>query len=379
MKVVVATDSFKGCLSSLDAGLAIKRGILKVSSDAKVDVFPISDGGEGLSQALEKHFETEKKEIIVTGPDFIKVRAMYGLNLEKGLAVIEMASAAGLPLVKGEKDPKSATTYGVGELINDAIDQGARKFIIGIGGSATNDGGMGMLSALGFGFLDQDGNKVPPTPLGLKDLVSIDLSHVRKELNECSFTVACDVDIPLCGANGCSRIFGPQKGANPKDIEDMDSWLLKYAEMTKEIYPEADKDVPGSGAAGGMGFALRSYLGALLKPGIDIAITETGLEEKIAQADFVVTGEGRIDGQTVMGKVVSGVAKVAKRYGKPVAAVCGSVSQDAILQDVDIILPITPGPMTLEEAMKPDVALGNLERTAKQAFELINIGRKAVP
>jgi len=361
VKIVIAVDSFKGCLSSTDVGMAIREGILKAAPETEVEVYPISDGGEGLSEALEKYFDTEKEELEVTGPEFKKVKAVYGLNREKKTAVIEMASAAGLPLVKEKKNVKQATTYGVGELITDAALKGAREFIIGIGGSATNDGGIGMLSALGFGFKDKDGNDVTPNANGLKDLAAIELSGMRAVLKECRFLVACDVDIPLCGENGCSRIFAPQKGATPIDIEEMDIWLDRYAKLTKEVLPDSDKDIPGSGAAGGMGFALRSYLNADLKPGIDIVISCTGLEEAIREADLVITGEGRIDDQTSKGKVVSGIVRTAQKYKKPVLAFCGSVVENTEIEGLEKIIPVTPESMPLSEAMKPETARNNIE------------------
>ncbi len=366
LKIVVATDSFKGCLSSAKAGEAIKNGILKERSGAEVKVFPISDGGEGILEALKDHFDTEMIEVEVSGPQFERVKARYGLNSEKKLAIIEMAAAAGLTLVKGKKDPKTSTTYGVGELILDALKNGAEEFIIGIGGSATNDGGIGMLSALGFGFYDMNGRRVSPNANGLKDLASIDPAGTEPGLKGCRFTVACDVDIPLCGDRGCSRIFAPQKGATPDDIEEMDKWLSGYAELTRRIFPGSDMDFPGSGAAGGMGFALRSYLGAELRPGIDIVISCLGLENEIKEADLVITGEGRIDSQTSKGKVVSGIARVAGKYGRPVIAFCGSAADGTCIEGVDRIFPITPKDMPLEEAMRPEIAEANLELAASE-------------
>ena len=368
MKIVVATDSFKGCLTSLEAGNAIKKGIIKSCPKAEVKVFPISDGGEGLYESLKQYYNTETVEVEVTGPEFVKVNASYGLNRGKNLAVMEMASSAGLPLVKSEKNVKTATTYGVGEMINDALNKGAREFIIGIGGSATNDGGIGMLSALGFRFMDVNGKTVSPNAFGLKDIVSIDISESDRRLKNCSFTVACDVDIPLCGDNGCSILFGPQKGASKKDIFEMDEWLKNFAKLTKLVFPDSDKDIPGSGAAGGMGFALKSYLSASLKPGIDIVISCMGLETEIMNADYVCTGEGRIDDQTSKGKVISGVLRVAKKFKKPVVAFCGSLKDNVNIEGLERICQITKKDMTLEEAMKPDTASRNLATMASSIF-----------
>ena len=368
MKILIATDSFKGCLSSKDAGEAIGRGILKANPDAEVKVVPISDGGEGLTQSL-KQLCSEWVEKEVTGPEFKKVTATYGINKENKLAVIEMAAAAGLPLIMGEKEPKKATTYGVGELILDAINKGVRSFIIGIGGSATNDGGVGMLAALGYRFYDKTGAEISPTPLGIKELTTIDITGAHPALKECEFTVACDVDIPLCGENGCSYIFAPQKGATPQDIADMDQWLQNYAELTKKVMPDTDPDYPGSGAAGGMGFALKSYLGATLKPGIDIVISALGLEKEISDADIIITGEGKIDSQTARGKVVSGISHIAKKYGKRVMAFCGATDVTPDAAGVDEIYAVTPEDMPLEVAMQPDIAAKNIEEAAERLFK----------
>lgn len=373
MKIVVATDSFKGCLSSAKAGEAIKNGILKERPDAEVKVFPISDGGEGILEALKDHFEAKTVETEVTGPQFEKVRAAYGFCPQRKLAIIEMAAAAGLTLVRGKKDPGTATTYGVGELILDALNKGAEEFITGIGGSATNDGGIGMLSALGFGFYDIYGNSVSPNANGLKDLALIDPAGAEPGLKGCRFTVACDVDIPLCGEQGCSRIFAPQKGATPDDIEEMDKWLAGYAKLTRRIFPGSDKDFPGSGAAGGMGFALRSYLGAELRPGIDIVISCLGLENEIKDADLVITGEGRIDSQTSKGKVISGIVRTAKKYDKPVIAFCGSVADNVCIEGINRICLITPEDMPLEEAMREETAVRNLESEARELVAQIAI------
>ena len=368
MRILIATDSFKGCLSSKDAGEAIGRGILKADPGTEVKVVPISDGGEGLTQSL-KQLCSAWVEKEVTGPEFKKVTATYGINKDNKLAVIEMAAVAGLTLVKGKKDPKRATTYGVGELIKDAIEKGVRSFIIGIGGSATNDGGVGMLAALGYRFLDKNGAEILPTPLGIKELADIDITGAHPDLKQCEFTVACDVDIPLCGENGCSKIFAPQKGAGPKDIADMDLWLLHYAELTQKVMKDANPNYPGSGAAGGMGYALKSYLDATLKPGIDIVISALGLEKEISDADIIITGEGKIDSQTARGKVVSGISHIAKKYGKRVMAFCGATDVTPDAAGVDEIYAVTPEDMPLEVAMQPDIAAKNIEEAAERLFK----------
>ena len=286
-----------------------------------------------------------------------------------------MSSAAGLTLLDAsERNPLNTTTYGVGEIIKDAISKGCREFIIGIGGSATNDGGIGMLQALGFDMFDYNGNQVDFGAKGLSQLCSISDDNVIAELKECRFYIACDVNNPLCGENGCSAVYGLQKGATPDMIKDMDSWLNKYAELTHEKYPHANPDAHGAGAAGGIGFAFLSYMNASLVPGIELILDKTNLEEHIKDADFVITGEGQIDAQTTMGKAPVGVATLAKKYGIPVIAFAGSVAKDAVKcheYGIDAIFPIVRGVCTLDEAMDYDIARANLADTVEQVFRLI--------
>jgi glycerate kinase len=270
------------------------------------------------------------------------------------------------------------TTYGVGEIIKDAIGKGSRSFIIGIGGSSTNDGGAGMLQALGFDLKDEEGKNISYGAEGLSRLAEISDKNVLKEIKECSFKVACDVNNPLCGEKGCSRVFAPQKGADSKMIEKMDTYLKKYAEIAKESFEEADPDYPGAGAAGGLGFAFKSFLGAELTPGIDLVIKETNLEEEISEADLVITGEGKLDAQTSMGKAPVGVAKIAKKYGKRVIAFAGAVTEDARKcneKGIDAFFPIVRGITTIEEALEKETARRNLEETAEQVARLIIASR----
>lgn len=374
MKVVIAIDSFKGSLSSLEAGNAVKDAVLKLDRDAEVVVRPLADGGEGTVDAMAAGLGGEMIEAEVMGPLGETVSAKYCIVGGK-TAVIEMASAAGLPLVPADKrDPMFTTTYGVGELILDAIHRGCRSFIVGIGGSATNDGGTGMLSALGFEFLDKNGEKIPLGAVGLESLAKISAENALPELKECSFRVACDVNNPLCGDRGCSAVYGPQKGATPESVLIMDGWLAKYAETTKIAFPNADPDYPGAGAAGGLGFAFKSFLNASLESGIGIILDETKLEDHIADADIVVTGEGRIDFQTAMGKAPIGVAKLAKNHGKKVIAFAGCVTEDAEEcnnHGIDAFFPIIRGITTLDEALNKENAVKNLCATAYQVFRII--------
>lgn len=374
-KVVVAIDSFKGSLSTFQSGDAIKNGINSVYPDAEVVISPIADGGEGTVEAIVSATSGEMVTVEVTNPLGKRITAGYGMAPKTKTAIIEMSAAAGITLIdESERNPLNTTTYGVGEMIKDAILKGCRKFVVGIGGSATNDGGIGMLQALGFEFLDKDGNQVSLGAKGLKDIVCIKVDNALKELKECEFCVACDVKNPLCGENGCSAIYGPQKGATSEMIKDMDGWLLEYAKLTKDVLPDSNAKTEGTGAAGGMGFALMSYLGGKLESGIDIVIKETELEKHVCDADIVITGEGRLDGQSYMGKAPVGVAKLAKKYKKTVIAFSGAVTDDAVKCNeygIDAFFPIVRKPCTLAEAMDCDNAYKNLKDTVIQVFRLI--------
>lgn len=375
-KVVIAIDSFKGSLSTFEAGRAVAEAVKKVYKDAQTVISPIADGGEGTVEAVVSAVNGDIVKTTVCNPLGKKIEASYGYVPKTKTAIIEMSAAAGITLIEeSERNPMNTTTYGVGEMILDAISKGCRRFIIGIGGSATNDGGIGMLQALGFEFLDKDGNQVALGAKGLSDIAVIRTENAVRELKECSFCVACDVKNVLCGDDGCSAIYGPQKGATPEMIKEMDLWLENYAHLTKEIIPGSDKNIPGTGAAGGMGFALMSYLDATLVSGIELVMKETDLEAHIKDADLVVTGEGRLDGQSYMGKAPIGVAKLAKKYNKPVIAFSGCVTDDAVVcneHGIDAFFPIVRKPTTLEEAMNVDNAYKNLTDTACQVFRLIN-------
>lgn len=375
MKVVVAIDSLKGSLSSLEAGDAIREGIINVMPQAEVCVRPLADGGEGTVEALALGMGGKLETIRVTGPLGTPVDCTYGILEADKTAIVEMSGAAGITLVTDrERNPLHTTTYGVGEVIKDAISKGCRHFIVGIGGSATNDGGIGMLQALGYGMLDKDGKQVSLGAKGLKELVTITDDQVIPLLKECDFRVACDVTNVLCGKQGCSAIFGPQKGATPEMIEQMDQWLAHYAKLTSDKYEKADAEYPGTGAAGGMGFAFLAYTNAQLQSGIRIVLEETKLEEYVKDADVVVTGEGRLDGQTVFGKAPIGVAEIAKKYNKLVLAFSGCVTEDAVAcndHGIDAFFPILRGVQTLEEAMDPVQAKKNMVSSVEQVFRLL--------
>lgn len=377
MNIVIAIDSFKGSLSSLDAGMAAAEGIQRAIPNAGISVRPIADGGEGTVEALCLGLGGIKMCIDVKGPLGEKVKAEYGLVPKSRTAIIEMSAAAGITLLsENERNPLNTTTYGVGEIIADAISRGCRSFIIGIGGSATNDGGIGMLQALGYDILNKEGKSVPLGAKGLEEVHSISAKNANPALSECSFSIACDVTNPLCGENGCSVVFGPQKGADRDMIAKMDMWLLNYAGIAKEAFPNADKNAKGAGAAGGLGFAFMTFLNGKLVGGIDLILKETKLEEYIKNADIVVTGEGKLDSQTIMGKAPAGVAAIAKKYSKKVIGFSGCVSKDAYVcnqHGIDAFFPIVRGACSLEEAMNPDNAYENMSDTAEQVFRLINL------
>ncbi len=375
MKALIAIDSFKGSLSSAEAGEAAAEGIKRVYPDAICDVMPIADGGEGTVDALVTGMKGRKEITQATDPLGRKIMCTYGIIGDGNTAVIEMSAAAGITLLKEEElNPLYTTTYGVGEIIKDAVIKGCRNFIIGIGGSATNDAGAGMLQALGFDLKNKDGKPVSFGAVGLKDIESIDYSGALPQLSDCTFNIACDVNNPLCGEQGCSAVFGPQKGATPEAVKEMDSYLSHYAEKVKAFNPLSDKNSEGAGAAGGLGFAFLSFLNGRLLRGIDLILEQIHTEDKIKDADIVITGEGRLDFQTVMGKAPSGIAAAAKKYGKPVIALSGAVTKDAVYcneKGIDAFFPIVRGPVTLEEAIKKENARSNMADTAEQVFRLI--------
>jgi len=375
MKIVIAVDSFKGSLSSKEAGDAIAEGIRRVDAQSSILICPLADGGEGTVEALVQGMNGSMRSIAVTGPLGTPVNCKYGILEESKTAVIEIAGAAGITLVPEKKrNPMHTTTYGVGEVIRDAIANGCRRFIVGIGGSATNDGGIGMLQALGYGFLDKEKRQVPFGAKGLEKLETITDTFVLPELSECEFRIACDVTNVLCGESGCSAVFGPQKGAEPFMIGKMDQWLERYAVLAKAVCPKADPMQPGAGAAGGLGFAFLTFTNAVPESGVRMVLEETGLEKYIKDAELVITGEGRLDGQTLMGKAPAGVAEIAKKYRIPVIAFAGSIAKEAAecnRRGIDAFFPILRDLVTLEDAMKPAYAKEALADTAEQVFRLI--------
>jgi len=377
MKVVIAMDSFKGSMSSMEAGNAAKAGIEKVC-DAKVVVKPLADGGEGTTEALVEGLGGRFVTIEVTGATGKKVTIKYGILQDNKTAIMEMAEAAGIARVSREElNPLTATTYGVGEMILDALKRGCREFVIGIGGSMTSESGVGMLQALGVEILLQDGTFAAPGIQDLDRIVSINTGNMPKELQDCHFQIACDVKNPLCGENGAVYVFGAQKGVREEQKALFDKKIAYFADKTKEYTGKDYRTKAGAGAAGGLGFAFLSYFPNVeLKPGIDIVLEAIGLEQEIKDADFVITGEGLLDSQTIMGKAPIGVARLAKKYGAMVLAFAGGVSKEAVVCNtagIDAFFPIVRGITTHEEAMKKENAKENMTLAAEQVFRLLQL------
>ena len=376
MRILVAIDSLKGSLSSLEAGLAIKEAL---GDFCDVVVKPVADGGEGSVEAMADALDAKFIDTIVKNPLGTEILARYALKDD--LAILEMSSASGLTLINpDERNPMKTSTFGFGQMIKDAISKGARKFIIGIGGSATNDAGIGMLSALGFKFYDKNGSLLEGKGEDLAQICEFSDEEALKELKECEFLVACDVDNPLYGQKGAAYVYAPQKGANGRMVKQLDDGLKHFAGLVKEKNGTKFHTQKGAGAAGGLGFAFVAFLGAKLRPGIEIITQTIALEDEIKKADLIITGEGRMDFQSSMGKTPTGVAKLAKRHHKPVIALAGSVqrcAKDCHKHGIDAYFCILNEPMSLEEAMRKDNAIRNLKMTAEQVVRLYMLNRKA--
>ncbi|MDD6218498.1 MAG: glycerate kinase [Selenomonadaceae bacterium] len=376
MKAVIAIDSFKGSLSSAEAGEAASRAIRYVFPEADIVQFPLADGGEGTVDALTEGLAGRIITTEVTGPLGKREASRYGIISDGRIAVIEMADAAGLTMVPmALRNPLNTTTYGLGELIVQAMDNGCREFIIGIGGSATNDAGLGMLSALGAGFFQADGQRAGITGGSVKDVVRIDLTELDSRIRECTFHIACDVNNPLCGDSGCSAVYGPQKGATPDIVREMDEAIAKFAGLARRQYGITGAELPGAGAAGGLGYAFHGFLGGSLEPGAKLVLNVLGIEDELKNADILITGEGRMDSQTAMGKAPAEVAQLAKTVNPSIKtiAVCGCAAPDADVVNkagIDAYFPILHQVMSLDEAMDKAVADRNLYQTLVQVMRL---------
>lgn len=375
MKIVISIDSFKGSLTSMEAGEAFRDGSIKAAPDADVVVKPLADGGEGTAEALVEGMGGVWIRTEVSGPQKERREISYGWFPENRLAVMEMAAAAGLTLLpEGERNALYTTTYGVGEMIRDALERGARQFLLGIGGSATNDCGLGMMTALGIKFLDAGGKEAGITGEDTGRVRKIDCSGLIPQLRECRFQVACDVTNVLCGSQGATYVYGPQKGIPSDQLSFMDDCHKNFARCTEEAVGEDFSCRPGAGAAGGLGLSLMAFLGAELLPGAELVMRTLGIEKEIAGADLVITGEGRIDGQTSMGKGPMGIARLARKYCVPVIGIGGSVTKEAetaMEPEMDALFSALREPLTLKEAMEPERAKENLRRTGEQIVRMV--------
>ena len=354
MKIVIAPDSFKDSLSAEGVANAIAQGVRDAFPDAELILCPMADGGEGTVDAILAVLPGERRRASVRGPLGTEVIAHWGWLPESRTAIIEMAEASGLQLLAlKQRDASHSCTYGTGQLILEAVEAGAEKIILTIGGSATNDGGAGMLRALGVRFYDFSGSELPPGGLALAQLSQVDLTHFDPRLQALHFSVAADVDNPLCGPHGASFIFGRQKGATPQQIEALDHALAHFADCCAQVLDHDLRDEPGAGAAGGMGFAAKAFLGAEFRPGVEVVAELVDLEDKARGADLVITGEGRCDAQTLRGKTPMGVARLAQRHGVPVVILAGTLGEgyQALYEHgIDAAFAIVSGPMTLADA-----------------------------
>lgn len=376
MKIVIASDSYKGSLDSSQVNEAMRKGILRVFEDAEIICIPIADGGEGTVDAVMTCCGGSYCYEMVTGPDGREVIARYGILPDKS-AVIEMAAASGLPLVQDVTPDTvmNSTTYGTGQLIASALDKGCRKIYIGIGGSATNDGGIGMLQALGVSFLDADNREVGFGGKYLDKIARIDISNLDPRIRETELVVMSDVTNPLCGENGAAVVYGPQKGATEEEIAILDKGLARFAELICQMNLPDIRNLPGAGAAGGLGGGLVSFLGAEIRPGIKAILEIADFEKSVQWADLILSGEGRIDGQSANGKVVSGIAEIAGKYNVPVIAICGSVEKDAreiFEKGISGMEAAVCRPVTLEKAM--DEAEQNVIDAAERVMQMVKAG-----
>ncbi|MBM3959745.1 MAG: glycerate kinase [SAR202 cluster bacterium] len=378
MKIVIAPQGFKGSLTALEVAQAMASGITRALPAAELILVPVADGGDGTLQALVDSSRGKILKSRVTDPLGRPVEAQWGSMGDGQTAVIEMARSSGLALLKlPERDPLRTTTFGVGELFKAALDAGHRKFILGIGGSATNDGGAGFAQALGFRLLDKDGNEIPRGGAALARLSKIDRTHADPRLRDAEVTVACDVNNPLCGPTGASAIFGPQKGATPAMIKELDAALARFAEIARRDLGKDVKEIPGAGAAGGLGAGVMAFVDAQLRAGVDIVLEAVGLESRLDGADLVYTGEGQIDKSTVFNKAPVGVARLAKKRGIHVIAIAGSLGEgyeQSHPLGIDAMFPLVSGPMSLDDAIQASRRL--IERAAEESMRAVLVGQQ---
>ncbi len=354
MNIIIAPDSFKGSLTALEAGTIIQNALLTVMPLANIEVFPMADGGEGTLDTLLFSTKGKRFQVEVTGPLGTKVTSEYGVFGEERTVVIEMAKISGLPMVpENLRNPLNTTTYGIGEVIKEAINNDCRKFIIGLGGSATNDGGLGMLQALGVTFLDESGNEVEPFGSSVRKVTKVDFSTIDPKVRECTFQIASDVENPLCGKNGASAIFGPQKGASEDVVLELDTALETYANLIEQHLKVSLQNIQGAGAAGGLGFAFLTIGGEMIS-GARLITESVGLQEKMAQADLVITGEGQSDYQTLLGKVPGFIGKLAESHNVKAFLISGSLGKgyEELYKYFISCDSIVTGPLTLQECIE---------------------------
>lgn len=373
-KIILAFDSFKGSAGSLEIAGAARKGISKECPHCNVVSFPIADGGEGTTEAICTGLEVNHVTCTAHDPLMNPIEVTYGITPDGTTAILEMASASGLPLVpEALRNPMNTSTYGTGEIIRDALQKGCRRFILGIGGSATNDAGTGMLSALGIRFLDESGNPLKPIGSNLIRIAAIDDSSLHPALQEATFTIACDVNNPFYGPQGAAFVYAPQKGASPEEVIALDEGLRHYADILRNQKGADIAVLPGAGAAGGMGGGLLPFLHATLKPGIDAILDILRFEESLHEADLIFTGEGKLDAQTGMGKALGGILQMAQGRNVPVIALGGAVEATELLNEMGFtaVLPIQPAPVSLDRAMQKEFTLDNIERTVAQLIRII--------
>ncbi|HEV3402469.1 MAG TPA: glycerate kinase [Acidimicrobiales bacterium] len=385
LKVVIAPGAFKGSLAVTEVGASLAEGVGRVWPDASIEVLPLSDGGDGWVESMVSAAEGDVVDVEVRGPLGDDVEARYGLISSEGVttAVIEMASASGLVLVARDyRDPRRTTTYGTGQLIRDALDRGARRLLVGVGGSATNDGGAGMASALGAVLTGADRDELPPGGAALADLDSVDLSGLDRRLRDVEVVVASDVDNPLLGPEGASAVYGPQKGAAPEVVEELDAALAHFADVVEAAVDRRLRDEPGAGAAGGLGFGLMAFCGARLQPGVELALDSLGADRALAGASLVITAEGMLDAQTLAGKLPVGVARRARKHGVPVVAVGGAVApmdpptvRRLHDEGIAVVCSTVEGAASEDELMDGEATRRRLERAGERIAGLVEMGR----
>lgn len=373
-KIIIAPDSFKGSLSAVEVADAIEEGIKKVIPDCEIVKTPIADGGEGTMNTLVSALGGKKTKIIVHDPLMRPIEVEYGLVEDSKTAIIDMAIANGLTVLhKKEQNPATTTTYGTGQIIKNALHRGCRSFLIGIGGSATNDAGTGMLKALGFRFLDINAEETDGTGNALHSIYSIDEAKAMLGLKGAQFTIACDVNNPFSGKNGAAYVFAPQKGADKQMVKELDDGMESFRKLIEKQKKIDLNTIPGAGAAGGLGGGFAAFLNAELKPGIEMVLQAIGFEKHLQNADFVITGEGKLDKQTAMGKAASGIIDAASRKNIPVIAIGGRVENRQILlkRGFTSLFSTTPSTMSLKEAMLPETAKRNIIKTTEQIIRSI--------